>query len=56
MDIKDAKYIAWVDRGYGNWSAQGFETLKEAIGCETYGSEKMITYGAIDWEPVVQED
>ncbi len=44
------KYIVWINYGSGGWSPTGFETLDEAVKHETYGSEKIITRGAIDWE------
>ena len=50
-ELKDSKYIAWTYSDYG-WHPNGFDSLKEAIAHESYGSEKIITRGLVDWQAV----
>ena len=51
-DDLDKPYIVWIDYGYEGWSPTGYSTLKEAIASNKYGSEWVITGGAIDWTAV----
>lgn len=42
-------WIAWVYND-GGWHPNEYDTLKEAIAHQTYGAEKQITRGVVDWE------
>lgn len=40
------KYIVWINHGYGGWSPEEFQTLKEAVEFATknnYSSEFKVT-------------
>lgn len=44
------KYTCWVDYGCEGWVPNEYDTLKEAIEHNSYGSPKRITKDVI-WEP-----
>jgi hypothetical protein len=50
--LEEAEYIVWVNHGYDGWSCTGLDSLDEAVRYETYGSEKVITRGIINWKAV----
>lgn len=39
---KNKKYIKWINYGAEGWQPVGFDTLKEAIEHNSYGSEWVI--------------
>lgn len=43
MSSQFKKYIVWIRNGCEGWTFQDFDTLEEAVNCESYGSEKIIT-------------
>lgn len=49
-DLKSAKYIVWSHYESEGWSPTGFETLNEALLCDTYGQDKLITSGEVKFE------
>lgn len=46
----EKRYIVWVNHGYEGWSPNPYDTLKECVEHDSYGSEKVITTGKIDFE------
>jgi len=37
------KYIVWIHNGCEGWTFSDFDTLEEAVKCESYGQQKIIT-------------
>lgn len=44
-------FIRWTDFGYEGWSPMGFDTLKEALEADSYGSRWVVTK-RVEWSPV----
>jgi hypothetical protein len=36
-------YVTWIDNGCEGWAPRSFDTLREAVIAETYGSDVVVT-------------
>jgi hypothetical protein len=36
-------YVTWIDNGGEGWAPRSFDTLREAVIAETYGSNVVVT-------------
>jgi hypothetical protein len=46
---KTKLYQFWQNHGYEGWNMQDFDTLEEALKCDTYGDDWFITK-RVDWK------